>query len=182
MSLIKCPECEKMFSDKASACPNCACPVDEIVKKEIEINNDNDNNNKVICPECKFENVDIDNYCFKCGVLLPRIDFSKNYDELTKEEKRYFLTYIYDKEKQINLQILAISFIVLYSITSIIILVLLLLLLFTGQFNIYLFLAGILFAFLTYFFNKATIDTENECYKSYKRELERKKEINLRKS
>ena len=151
MSLIKCPECEKMFSDKASACPNCACPIDEIVK--------NDNNNKIICPKCKFENADTDNYCFKCGILLPRIDFSKNYNELTIEEKRYFLTYIYDKEKQINLQILAISFIVLYSITSIIILVLLLLLLFTGQFNIYLVLAGILFAFLTYCFNKATIDT-----------------------
>lgn len=26
MSLIHCPECEKQFSDKAAACPNCACP------------------------------------------------------------------------------------------------------------------------------------------------------------
>lgn len=28
MALIKCAECGKEFSDKASACPNCACPVE----------------------------------------------------------------------------------------------------------------------------------------------------------
>jgi len=28
MALIKCEECGKEFSDKANACPNCACPVD----------------------------------------------------------------------------------------------------------------------------------------------------------
>jgi len=28
MALIKCQECGKEFSDKASACPNCACPVE----------------------------------------------------------------------------------------------------------------------------------------------------------
>lgn len=27
MALIKCPECGKKISDKASACPNCGCPV-----------------------------------------------------------------------------------------------------------------------------------------------------------
>ena len=26
MSLIICPECGKEYSDRASACPNCACP------------------------------------------------------------------------------------------------------------------------------------------------------------
>ena len=30
MALIKCPECGKEFSDKASACPNCGCPTSEI--------------------------------------------------------------------------------------------------------------------------------------------------------
>ena len=30
MSLIKCPECGKEFSDKAAACPNCGCPTDVI--------------------------------------------------------------------------------------------------------------------------------------------------------
>lgn len=31
MAMIKCPECGKDFSDKASACPNCGCPVSEIL-------------------------------------------------------------------------------------------------------------------------------------------------------
>ena len=26
MALIKCAECEKEYSDKAKACPNCGCP------------------------------------------------------------------------------------------------------------------------------------------------------------
>ena len=32
MALIICPECGKQFSDKAAACPNCGCPISEIVK------------------------------------------------------------------------------------------------------------------------------------------------------
>lgn len=32
MALIKCPECSKEISDKASACPNCGCPLSEMVK------------------------------------------------------------------------------------------------------------------------------------------------------
>lgn len=31
MSLIKCPECGKEFSDKATSCPNCGCPISEIM-------------------------------------------------------------------------------------------------------------------------------------------------------
>lgn len=34
MALIKCAECGKEFSDKASACPNCACPVEEAYEQE----------------------------------------------------------------------------------------------------------------------------------------------------
>jgi hypothetical protein len=41
MSLIKCTECGKEFSDKAAACPNCACPT-EIVIREVERNRAND--------------------------------------------------------------------------------------------------------------------------------------------
>ncbi len=38
MALIKCIECGKEFSDKAQACPNCACPVSEmVVQKEVVI-------------------------------------------------------------------------------------------------------------------------------------------------
>ena len=37
MALIKCPECNKKFSEYANECPNCACPT-HIVKMNIEIN------------------------------------------------------------------------------------------------------------------------------------------------
>lgn len=30
MALIKCPECGKEISDKASVCPNCGCPIAEM--------------------------------------------------------------------------------------------------------------------------------------------------------
>lgn len=43
MSLIKCTECGKEFSDKAEVCPNCGCPTAEILKsKNTELNADND--------------------------------------------------------------------------------------------------------------------------------------------
>ena len=29
MSLIKCPECGKEFSDKAGTCPSCGCPIND---------------------------------------------------------------------------------------------------------------------------------------------------------
>lgn len=31
MSLIKCTECGKEISDKAEKCPNCGCPISEII-------------------------------------------------------------------------------------------------------------------------------------------------------
>ena len=31
MALIKCPECGKEVSDKAQSCPNCGCPLSEMV-------------------------------------------------------------------------------------------------------------------------------------------------------
>lgn len=37
MALIKCTECGKEFSDKAAACPNCGCPIQEIVIPEPNI-------------------------------------------------------------------------------------------------------------------------------------------------
>lgn len=36
MALIKCPECEKEFSDKAQACPNCGCPTSEAKNQELK--------------------------------------------------------------------------------------------------------------------------------------------------
>ncbi len=31
--LVVCPECGNKVSDKASACPNCGCPIQEIMKQ-----------------------------------------------------------------------------------------------------------------------------------------------------
>lgn len=33
MALIKCPECEKEISEKATACPNCGCPIVQGITK-----------------------------------------------------------------------------------------------------------------------------------------------------
>ena len=35
MALIKCPECGREVSDRASSCPNCGCPLSEIIKKGV---------------------------------------------------------------------------------------------------------------------------------------------------
>jgi len=33
--LIKCVECGKVFSDKATDCPSCACPTEYILKYDV---------------------------------------------------------------------------------------------------------------------------------------------------
>lgn len=47
MSLIKCKECGKEYSNKANACPNCACPTsyNEEAKDKQEMDN-------IVCSEC----------------------------------------------------------------------------------------------------------------------------------
>ena len=37
MALIKCTECGHEVSDKASACPKCGCPIDNVGKIQEEI-------------------------------------------------------------------------------------------------------------------------------------------------
>ena len=36
MALIKCPECGKEISDKATACVNCGCPLSAIIEQPTE--------------------------------------------------------------------------------------------------------------------------------------------------
>ena len=38
MALIKCPECNKEFSDKAPACPHCGCPLESRAAPEAALN------------------------------------------------------------------------------------------------------------------------------------------------
>ena len=35
MALIICPECGKEYSDRAGACPNCACPAPHVGSTEV---------------------------------------------------------------------------------------------------------------------------------------------------
>lgn len=36
MALVKCPECNKEFSEHAECCPNCGCPMSVIKHKKEE--------------------------------------------------------------------------------------------------------------------------------------------------
>lgn len=53
MALIKCKECNKDISDKATNCIHCGCPI------EIE--------NKCFCEECGKELLTNDKVCSNCG-------------------------------------------------------------------------------------------------------------------
>lgn len=53
MALIKCTECGKEFSDKATACPNCGCP------HEPQQHITNPNESSIVCPTCGSHNIDI---------------------------------------------------------------------------------------------------------------------------
>lgn len=46
MALIHCPECNKEISDKATTCPNCGYPIEEMNKPKFSSNGVN------ICPKC----------------------------------------------------------------------------------------------------------------------------------
>lgn len=70
MALIKCEECGKEISDKASHCVNCGCPV---IKK-------------VYCLECGYEINESDKICKKCGCPV-NFDDTKDNDEVKKQEK-----------------------------------------------------------------------------------------------
>ena len=54
MSLIKCIECGKTFSEFAEACPECGCPVEKIKQVKKENKNIADKLPDIItCPVCK---------------------------------------------------------------------------------------------------------------------------------
>lgn len=83
MSLIKCSECGREFSDKAAACPNCGCPIDDARQETSEIGEKKSFWGKMVeqqkiadekaaqrkvekasksglkCPKCKSHNIDL---------------------------------------------------------------------------------------------------------------------------
>lgn len=83
MALIKCPECGKEISDKASACPNCGCPSSEW--SEII-----DNKEPERCRYCGCKSIGKDGYCEVCGrkhVLPYRISIPTPQQEIIKMEE-----------------------------------------------------------------------------------------------
>ena len=101
MALIKCPECEKEFSDKATACPNCGCPTSEVLSiieakriSAIDYEIDNDYSQCKACPTCggifwtPIAECYRNGYCLECR---PR----KLYDKLIKID---YLTADFEKE------------------------------------------------------------------------------------
>ena len=56
MALFRCCECGRIVSDKASVCPHCGCPIENV---------------NIKCPKCGSDNIDVvDNgYSLLWGLL-----------------------------------------------------------------------------------------------------------------
>lgn len=59
MALIECPECGKQVSDKASACPNCGCPIKQDKPK--------DEKEYLCCPKCHSKELHAEHQGFSGG-------------------------------------------------------------------------------------------------------------------
>lgn len=69
MALIKCKECGKEFSDKASQCIHCGCPIEKEEKK-------------IFCVDCGNELKISDKVCSKCGCPTDNDNMQNNKNSL----------------------------------------------------------------------------------------------------
>lgn len=74
MALIKCKECGKEFSDKASQCIHCGCPIE---KEET----------KIFCVDCGNELKISDKVCSKCGCPTDNNNMQNNKNSLKAPTK-----------------------------------------------------------------------------------------------
>ena len=93
MALIKCPECGKEISDKASACPNCGCPA-SAMNATGAISSDAEKYGIVVCRKCGYSIPSNHKYCDNCGELLDRNlniirDDSGEFDNISRQENQY---------------------------------------------------------------------------------------------
>lgn len=73
MALIKCPECGKEISDKATVCVGCGFPIQEYIKEE------NSKPKEIPCPYCSELTPSDSDYCGACGMrLTPYLGKVKN--------------------------------------------------------------------------------------------------------
>ncbi|SHF62061.1 zinc ribbon domain-containing protein [Lactonifactor longoviformis] len=78
MTLIRCPECGKEVSDRASICPHCGFPIKELGRGQINLDANEDE--MILCPFCGTENTLGVSACEFCGapyssdwILKPRM-------------------------------------------------------------------------------------------------------------
>ncbi len=69
MALINCPECGKEISDKANACPNCGCPINETNQPSSTPVVDDDEEH-LYCPYCLSKQVHHEHRGFSGGKAL----------------------------------------------------------------------------------------------------------------
>ena len=62
MAIIKCPECGKQISDRATSCPGCGYPINEPVNATGVVSED-----VIKCPICNSVNVHVSNQGFSTG-------------------------------------------------------------------------------------------------------------------
>lgn len=107
MSLIKCPECGKEISDKASVCIGCGFPIKEHFakneeeranaenEKEIEEEREREIKEKYWCRSCYRQNEVGEEYCAYCGNRLV-LHYS---DNAVEETQKTLLDKIYISEE-----------------------------------------------------------------------------------
>ena len=67
MAMIMCPECGKMFSNMAKACPNCGLPTQEV--NTIKVNTIKEKN-AAFCPKCGKKLEAGARFCMGCGASV----------------------------------------------------------------------------------------------------------------
>ena len=94
MSLIKCPECNKEISDKATACPNCGFPI-----QDKHLNSQASSTAKTsICPKCGFIYISECKKCKTCGIKLIDTDIAfDDYEKMDITEQWNFTQELYNK-------------------------------------------------------------------------------------
>ena len=89
MALIKCKECNKDISDKATVCVHCGCPIE--------------NKTKYYCEECGKEILETDKVCSNCGCPTNsnKNNRTENNNNLVKEKLSKYINNIRKKNKKL---------------------------------------------------------------------------------
>lgn len=98
--LIKCSECEKEISDKASSCPHCGCPLDiakqnNFAQETTPVNTQLDVETKIknethykICPHCECRVLATAIKCPRCQTALDKVNaILKSQDNIEINQK-----------------------------------------------------------------------------------------------